>query len=202
MKEGFVYLDTVLPKVLWHAPYATTHNFTGSVVDGYRVNRVVGTWAMAGALYKALPRAAKWGYTLLLWDGYRPQRAVNCFLTWAHSPEDGRTKARHYPNIEKQDMVSLGYVMPKSAHSRGGAIDLTLCDPEWGWMAEMGGCFDLMDPRSHHGAKGLSPIESRNREILRELMEDCGFAAYEQEWWHYTLKEEPYPERYFDFPIE
>ena len=202
MTEGFVYLDAVLPGILWDAKYATEDNFTGSTVDGYRVNRVVGTCELAAALLNAMSVAAMWGYGLLLWDGYRPQRAVDCFLRWADAPEDGRTKARHYPNIAKGDIVSLGYVAAKSGHSRGSAIDLTLYDKERGQTVEMGGGFDLMDVRSHHGAEGLSPVAVRNREILREIMEKCGFNAYEQEWWHYVLKKEPYPNRYFDFPVE
>lgn len=202
MKEGFVYLDAALPGVFWDAKYATADNLTGSVVDGYDANRVVGTREMAEALSRAIPRAARHGFGLLLWDGYRPQRAVDCFLRWARSPEDGKTKARYYPNIGKQDLVPLGYLAERSGHSRGSAIDLTLCDPATGQTTEMGGTFDLMDARSHHGARGLSPEAAQNRALLREIMEKCGFDAYEQEWWHYSLKKEPYPDRSFDFPIE
>ncbi len=202
MKEGFVYLDDVLPGVFWDAKYATEDNFTGSVVDGYYANRIVGTCELAAALLSATSLAAMSGYGLLLWDGYRPQRAVDCFLRWADAPEDGRTKEKHYPNIGKGDIVPLGYVIAKSGHSRGSTIDLTLCDIENGQMVDMGGGFDLMDVRSHHGAEGLSPVAARNREILREIMEKCGFNAYEMEWWHYSLKKEPYPNHYFDFPVE
>lgn len=202
MTDGFVYLDAVLPGVFWDAKYYTADNFTGSAVDGYRVNRIVGTREMAAGLRGALSLAAERGYSLLLWDGYRPQRAVDCFLRWAVSPEDGKTKARHYPNIGKLDIVRLGYVIEKSGHSRGSAIDLTLCDPKDGRMVEMGGIFDLMDVRSHHGAEGLSAVAAENREILREIMEKSGFDAYEREWWHYSLKKEPYPNQYFDFPVE
>ncbi len=201
MMEGFVYLDDVLPGVFWDAKYAGADNLTGAAVDGYHVNRIIGTCEMAEALLEAVSLAAKQGYALLLWDGYRPQRAVDCFLRWANSPEDGRTKARHYPNIGKQEIVSLGYVMAKSGHSRGSAVDLTLCDCQ-GRTAEMGGGFDLMDVLSHHGAEGLPWVATRNRGILREIMEASGFNAYTQEWWHYSLQSEPYPDRYFDFPIE
>ena len=202
MTEGFVYLDEVLPGVFWDAKYASTDNFTGNVVDGYLVNRVVGTRELSEALLRAMPIVAKQGFGLFLWDGYRPKRAVHCFLRWADSPEDGRTKAKHYPNIDKREIVPLGYVAALSGHSRGGAIDLTLCDPGDGRLAEMGGTFDLMDARSRHGAAGISSAAIRNRAILRGIMEDCGFTAYEQEWWHYSLRDEPYPNRYFDFPIE
>lgn len=200
--NGFVYLDDALPDIFWDAKYASADNFTGTIVDGYCTRRVVGTQEMADALHKAVSLAAEQGLALLLWDGYRPQRAVDCFLRWADFPEDGRTKAKHYPNITKQELVPLGYIAPKSGHSRGSAIDLTLCDQKTGRSIEMGGDFDLMDVHSHHGAEGLSPIAVRNREILCSIMEASGFDAYKQEWWHYLLKDEPYPRQYFDFPIE
>ena len=202
MTEGFVYLDAVLSGVFWDAKYATADNFTGAVVEGYRANRVMGTREMADALLGAISLAEKRSCTLLLWDGYRPQRAVDCFLRWADAPEDGRTKSRHYPNIAKGKVVFLGYVAAKSGHSRGSAIDLTLCDLRTGHPLDMGGDFDLMDVRSHHGAEGIAPEPARNREILKGIMEASGFSAYDCEWWHYLLKDEPYPGRYFDFPIE
>jgi D-alanyl-D-alanine dipeptidase len=202
MRKGFVYLDAELPGVFWDAKYASADNFTGAVVDGYYANRVMGTREMADALLRAVSLAARRGCALLLWDGYRPQRAVDCFLRWADAPEDGRTKPRHYPNIGKGDIVPLGYVAAKSGHSRGSAIDLTLCDPVSGHPLDMGGGFDLMDVRSHHGAEGIAPEAAGNRDILKEIMQASGFLAYDCEWWHYLLKNEPYPGRYFDFPIE
>ncbi len=202
MLEGFVYMDEALPGIFWDAKYTTEDNFTGAAVDGYRINRVVGTHEMAEALGKAKNLAAVRGFGLLLWDGYRPQRAVDRFLRWAASPEDGGTKGKHYPNIDKADIVPLGYVATKSGHSRGSAIDLTLCEARSGHPADMGGDFDLMDVRSHHGAEGIAPEAARNRQTLKEIMEACGFSAYVCEWWHYLLKDEPYPGRYFDFPVE
>jgi D-alanyl-D-alanine dipeptidase len=202
MLEGFVFLDKALPGVFWDAKYATADNFTGAAVDGYGINRVVGAREMAAALQKAQRLAAAKGFGLLLWDGYRPQRAVDRFLCWAAGPEDGRTKEKHYPNIDKADIVPLGYVAARSGHSRGSAVDLTLCDLKSGQAVDMGGDFDQMDVRSHHGALGIAPEAARNRETLQGIMEASGFSAYECEWWHYLLKDEPYPGRYFDFPIE
>jgi D-alanyl-D-alanine dipeptidase len=125
---------------------------------------------------------------------------VDCFLRWASEPEDGRTKPRHYPNIERTQMLDLGYVAAKSGHSRGGTVDLTLYRLATGELAAMGGDHDLMDSVSHHGA-AVSPAESRNRETLCSVMEASGFRPYPAEWWHYTLREEPHPDTYFDFPI-
>lgn len=201
MNEGFVFVDEFVPGIRWDAKYATWDNFTGKPVDGYLANRIVGTKALCAALEEAQQRAGARGFGLLLWDGYRPQRAVDRFVRWSRQPEDGRTKPRHYPNIDRDDMFEMGYVATRSGHSRGSTVDLTLYHLDSGELAAMGGGHDLMDPRSHHGAIGLEQAAVRNREHLRSLMEDCGFRPYECEWWHYTLKGEPHPDAYFDFPI-
>ncbi|WEV26518.1 D-Ala-D-Ala dipeptidase VanX [Streptomyces sp. 71268] len=202
MMDGFVFVDELIPGIRWDAKYATWDNFTGKPVDGYLTNRIVGTRALCAALERAQEKANSLGFGLVLWDGYRPQRAVDCFLRWSRQPEDGRTKSRHYPNIERAEMFEKGYVATKSGHSRGSTVDLTLYDLTSGELASMGGGHDLMDSRSHHGAAGITRTEARNREHLRSVMEACGFAAYACEWWHYTLREEPYPDTYFDFPVE
>jgi zinc D-Ala-D-Ala dipeptidase len=201
METGFVFFDEVLSGVRWDAKYATWDNFTGTPVDGYEVNRIVGSDALADALLEAKTRAAAVGFGLLLWDAYRPQRAVNRFLEWSGQPEDGRTKARFYPNIDRAEMFTNGYVAPRSGHSRGSAVDLTLYHLDTGELAAMGGGHDFMDELSHHGARGVSGIEARNRRSLSSIMERSGFQRYECEWWHYSLRDEPYPDTYFDFPI-
>ena len=201
MIDDFVYVDDWVPGVRWDAKYATWDNFTGKPVDGYLANRIVGTPSLCTALGQAREKAASLGFGLLLWDGYRPQRAVDCFLRWSEQPEDGRTKLRHHPNIERPQMFEKGYVAAQSGHSRGGAVDLTLYHLADGELAAMGGRHDLMDPISHHRAAGITPVETRNREHLRSIMEDCGFDRYDCEWWHYTLRNEPHPDAYFDFPI-
>lgn len=201
MNRDFCFVDELVAGIRWDAKYATWDNFTGRPVDGYLANRIVGTRALCTALQRARDEAAARGLGLLLWDGYRPRRAVDCFLRWSRQPEDGRTKLRHYPNIEKAAMFDLGYVAERSAHTRGSTVDLTLYHLDSGELARMGGDFDLMDPVSHHAAGGLTHVEARNRQILRSLMEACGFRPYEREWWHYTLDDEPYPDTYFDFPI-
>jgi zinc D-Ala-D-Ala dipeptidase len=159
MNGEFVFVDELVPGIRWDAKYATWDNFTGRPVDGYGANRIVGAKALCAPLEDAREGAASLGFGLLLWDGYRPQRAVDCFLRWSKQPENGRKKLRHYPNIERAVKVEKGYVAAKSGHSRGSSVDLTL------------------------------------------LHLACGFSSYECEWWHYTLKAEPYPDTYFDFPI-
>lgn len=201
MMNGFVFVDESVPGVRWDAKYATWDNFTGKPVEGYLVNRIVGTRDLCVALGSAQEKAAPFGFGLLLWDGYRPQRAVDCFLRWSQRLEDGTRKDRHYPNIDKAEMFERGYIAKESGHSRGSTVDLTLYHLATGELAPMGGDHDVMDSISHHGAHGVTPVEARNRRYLRSIMESCGFAAYESEWWHYTLKDEPYPDTYFDFPI-
>jgi D-alanyl-D-alanine dipeptidase len=201
MEKGFVFLDEMLHGIRWDAKYATWDNFTGKPVDGYEVNRIAGTHDVALALMEAQKRAETLGYGLLLWDGYRPKRAVDCFLRWSEQPEENLTKDRYYPNIQRTDMVVKGYVASQSSHSRGSAVDLTLYHLDTGELVSMGGGFDFMDERSHHEAKGLSYAETQNRNCLRSIMESSGFEHYRFEWWHYVLKNEPYPDSYFDFPV-
>jgi D-alanyl-D-alanine dipeptidase len=201
MREALLFVDELVSPIRWDAKYATWDNFTGRPVDGYLANRIVGTRALCDALERAREIAAARGFGLLLWDGYRPQRAVDCFVRWAQEPEDGRTKHRHYPNIARADMLHEGYVSARSGHTRGSAVDLTLYHLATGERASMGGEHDLMDARSHHGAPGLTPVEASNRACLCSIMEASGFARYEREWWHYALKDEPFPDTYFDVPI-
>lgn len=201
MNGAFVFVDEVVRGVRWDAKYATWDNFTGKPVDGYVANRIVGTRVLCAALERARDAAAARGFGLLLWDGYRPQRAVDCFMRWAREPEDGRTKPRHYPNIDRADMFRRGYVAAKSGHSRGSSVDLTLFHLASGELAAMGGGHDLMDAVSHHGAPAIAPAEAANRQQLSSIMTASGFRRYDCEWWHYTLADEPFPDTYFDFPI-
>jgi D-alanyl-D-alanine dipeptidase len=201
MKEDFVFVDEFVPGVRWDCKYATWDNFTGTPVDGYLVNRIVGTKALCAALDAAQENAASLGFGLVLWDGYRPQRAVDRFLQWSRQQEDGRTKQRHYPNIARAEIIEKGYVATRSAHSRGSTVDLTLYHLATGELAHMGGDHDLMDPVSHHEAPGITQLEADNRRLLHSVMASCGFSSYQSEWWHYTLNDEPYPDTYFDFPV-
>jgi D-alanyl-D-alanine dipeptidase len=201
MNDDFVFVDEWVPEIRWDAKYATSDNFTGKPVDGYLAHRMVGTKALCLALERARVMAESLGFGLFLWDCYRPQRAVDRFIRWSKEPEDGRTKLRHYPHIDRAAMFEQGYVAIRSGHSRGSTVDLTLYHLATGELAAMGGDHDLMDSISHHGAEGITPDEARNRETLCSIMEACGFRRYDREWWHYTLDDEPFPDTYFDFPI-
>lgn len=199
LNKRFIYLDEAVPGIAWDAKYATNDNLTGAPLDGYLVNRVVGTRALGAALKKAAAHFAQNGYGLFIFDAYRPARAVKAFARWAAQPEDLKTKQRHYPNVDKKELFRRGYIAERSGHSRGSSIDLTLTKD--GRALDMGGIFDLMDDVSHHSHPMPDAI-AQNRQMLKAGMEACGFRAYEGEWWHYNLAEEPYPDTYFDFPIE
>ena len=202
MSDGFVFIDEAVPGVRWDSKYATWDNFTGKPVDGYLVNRIVGTAALGDALARARDEAASRGFGLLLWDGYRPQRATERFIQWSEEPEDGAKKQRHYPNIERNQMFDLGYVAARSGHSRGSTVDLTIFHLQSGELVDMGGDHDVMDEISHHGAAGVTAAQTANRESLLQIMERSGFNRYDEEWWHYSLANEPHPDTYFDFVIE
>ena len=201
MNGDFVHVDDWVPGIRWDAKYATWDNFTGRPVDGYLANRIVGTKALCAGLQLAQERAASLGFGLLVWDAYRPQRAVDRFVRWSREPDDGRTKARHYPGIDRRQMFEQGYVATRSGHSRGSTVDLTLYHLRSGELADMGGHHDLMDPVSRHGAARIGAEATRNRRHLCSIMEESGFHRYDCEWWHYTLVDEPYPHTYFDVAI-
>ena len=202
LEKGFVYLDEYIPTVKWDAKYAGCDNFTGRPVDGYFSNRVVIHEKAAEAVKKAQETFLMDGYCIFAYDAYRPVRAVNDFLKWMEEPEDDKRKAIHYPNIDKRDMLALGYVAGKSGHSRGSTIDLTLVYNETGEEVDMGGIFDLMDEKSHTLSKQITPEQLKNRLYLRKIMMDNGFTDYDCEWWHFRLVDEPFTDTYFDFAIE
>lgn len=200
MKSGFVDLAQYLPGLAVEARYATCENLTGHPLAGYRAEKALATVEAAQALRKAFDLARELGYGMLVYDAYRPQKAVDDFVRWSEAPEDGLTKARYYPALEKTRLFPLGYIARKSGHSRGSTIDLTLTKD--GVAVDMGGGFDLMDEQSHHNAPGLTPEQEENRRRLCAIMGYAGFAPYECEWWHYRLMKEPCPDTYFDFDIE
>ena len=199
MEKNFVDLAACLPGLAVEARYATAHNLAGHPLAGYCAKKALATLEAAQALGKAFALAQQLGYGMLVYDAYRPQKAVDDFVRWSEMPEDGLTKAEFYPALEKTQLFPLGYIARKSGHSRGSTIDLTLTRD--GVPVDMGGGFDLMDERSHHNAPGLTAHQEENRRRLCAIMAYAGFAPYECEWWHYRLMKEPCPDCYFDFDI-
>ena len=196
----FVDLTEAVPGVLAEVRYATCHNLTGHPLAGYTAPRALATREAAQALSVAFAQAQRLGYGMLVYDAYRPQKAVDDFVRWSRLPEDGATREEFYPHLDKGQLFPQGYIALRSGHSRGSTIDLTLTDAS-GRPVDMGGGFDLMDVRSHHNAPGMTAEQERHRRTLCALMAYAGFAPYECEWWHYRLMKEPYPDEAFDFDI-
>ena len=201
LPTGFVFVRDVIPSAREDIRYAGRHNFMGRPADGYAAARAVLTCEAAHALKHAADAFAAQGYTLLIYDGYRPQRAVNHFARWAEDESDTLAKAEFYPTLDKRELFPLGYIALRSGHSRGSTVDLTLLDSH-GNPLDMGGEFDWFSPVSGHDYSALTQAQKQNRLLLKKGMEEAGFAPYSEEWWHYRLKDEPYPDTYFDFPID
>jgi len=201
LPEGFVYVNDVIPSVKVDMRYYTENNFVGSRIDGYNANRAILTVQAAYALSNAATTLAEDGYTLLIYDAYRPAKAVEHFVRWANDPEDQKMKADYYPEINKESLINYGYISQKSGHSRGSSIDLTLLDSQ-GNLADMGGTFDLFSNVSHSDTDAfITETQAANRNLLKKAMEDAGFMISVQEWWHFKLINEPYVDEYFDFDI-
>lgn len=200
--EGFVYIHKIIPSVHYEIRYAGDHNFIGQPIDGYKKPVALLTTEAAEALKKASESLEAKGYELKIFDAYRPQRAVNMFMAWAKDPEQVEMKKEFYPEVNKRDLFKLGYIASKSGHTRGSTVDLSLVEKATGKEVDMGSPYDFFGPVSHHGTGEITPQQTRNRELLLRAMQDAGFRSYSEEWWHYTLRNEPYPETYFDFPVQ
>ena len=199
--SGFVLVSEAVPDALQDIRYDTSDNFVGAPIDGYEEPVALLTREAAAALKAASDELAEKGYGLKIFDAYRPRRAVAHFLRWAKDPKDTRTKARFYPNLPKNQILARGYLAARSGHSRGSTVDLTLIDKKTGRELDMGGTFDLFDQRSHPDFRGLTPGQRENRMILRRAMLAHSFRPIGEEWWHFTLKNEPFPKTYFNFPV-
>jgi len=196
-----VDLAGVAPSIALDIRYAGSDNFVGAPVDGYGAPRCWLTRPAAEALALVQRDLASEGLGLLVYDCYRPQRAVDHFVRWAADPTDLATKAEHYPNVAKDRLFAEGYVAARSSHSRGSTVDLTLVRRADGEPLDMGSPWDFFDPLSHGDSRAVSRQARSHRMRLRAVMDRHGFEPYEPEWWHFTLRDEPFPDRYRDVPI-
>jgi len=222
--NGFVDIINVIPDIILDLRYSTNHNFLGVPVDGYIAKKCYITKAAADSLAKVQAELRKFSLSLKLYDAYRPQRAVDHFVRWAKDLDDTLTKKEFYPTINKDRLFIAGYIAEKSGHSRGSTIDLTVVpiplpsQPDFDIKnqcecyesvekrfqdnsIDMGTGFDCFHSFSHTESKEISPQQRANRMLLRTLMEKYGFRNLAEEWWHYTLINEPFPNTYFDFEI-
>lgn len=226
MPDCFVDVKDVAPSIIIDIRYFTAHNFVGKKIDGYNAPRCILTRQAAQALSRVQNALQSFSLSLKIYDCYRPQRAVNHFVRWALDINDTRMKNEFYPTIDKKDLFRDGYIAEKSGHSRGSTVDLTIvptpalqqevyvpgktlyeCYLPVGQRfkdnsIDMGTGFDCFHELSHPGNTKVTLDARIGRMLLKTLMEGQGFRNYDQEWWHFTLKDEPFPDRYFDFLIE
>ena len=200
--SGFVVLGEFIPDIIQEIRYYSTYNFVGDRIDGYQQPCALMTIEAAQALKNVSDYVKKFGYRLKIYDAYRPQMAVDHFVRWAKDPNDKRMKKYFYPKIDKTRLFPEEYIMEKSGHTRGSTVDLTLFDMRTGKEVDMGGTFDYFGELSHPDYTGkLTKKQIKNRQILRDAMLRHGFKPLASEWWHFTLKDEPYPDTYFTFPV-
>ena len=199
-KSNFVPVYTVIDDAAFDIRYYSSNNFTGNRIDGYKAPIAYMTKEGVKALSKAADDLRKQGYRLLIWDTYRPQKAVDNFVVWIKDPNDEGDR-NFYPDLKKSDLVKGGYIATKSSHTRGSTVDLTLIKKD-GSFVDMGGTFDLFSEISHPDYKKLTREQKKNRKILHKAMIKAGFGGIDSEWWHYTLVNEPYPDTYFNFDVE
>lgn len=202
LPEGFVYVKDHIPDLEVELRYFTDHNFVGIPIEGYRANRLILTKNATDALKKVQEEIRNQNLCLKVYDGYRPQRAVNHFVEWAKKLEDTINKGEFYPEVKKQFLFQEGYIASKSGHSRGSTIDLTVTNGETGEPLDMGGSYDFFGEQSWLDYTNLTEAQMKNREILQSAMLKHNFRNYPKEWWHFTLRWEPFPDTYFDFLVE
>ena len=187
--------------VIFEIRYYSTYNFVGDRIDGYEEPLAFMTKEAADALKEVSDDVKDDGYRLKIYDAYRPQEAVTNFVEWAKDEDDTRMKEYFYPELDKDVLFPQGYIAEHSGHSRGSTVDLTLFDMETEKEVDMGGTFDYFGEESHPDYKGITEEQYNNRMILREAMTEHGFKPLPEEWWHFTLENEPYPDTYFTFPV-
>lgn len=220
--NGFVHISDVIPDAILEIRYYSTYNFIGDRIHGYEAPTALLTVEAAKALKAVSDDVKPLGYRLKIFDAYRPQQAVTHFVNWAKDPTDTRMKAYFYPNLSKNDLIHKGYIAEKSSHSRGSTVDLTLFDMATGKEVDMGAPFDLFGKESHPDWCGnpesnnytgnypedtipsgnqINGAQFHNRMLLRQAMIRRGFTTLPNEWWHFTLANEPYPNTYFNYPV-
>ncbi len=182
--------------------YFSTDNFVGERISGYLTPDIMMTKPTYTALLQVAEELGAFGIGLKVFDAYRPQQAVDHFVRWAEDLEDTRMKSRYYPRIDKANLFRDGYIASRSSHSRGSTVDLTLIDLGTGEELDMGTCWDFFDLRSWGESEQVNEIQRANRALLRSIMTQHGFSPLREEWWHFTLVDEPFPDTFFDFPVK
>ena len=199
--SDFVLLSEAVPDAILEIRYYTTYNFIGDRIDGYEEPLALLTKEAAAALKAASDELVREGYRIKVFDAYRPQKAVSHFMRWVSDKADVRMKPYFYPELDKDMLIPQGYIAEHSGHSRGSAVDITLFDMDDVRDADMGGTYDYFGELSHSDYMDITEEQYANRMLLRKAMVNNGFTPYHEEWWHFLLKNEPFPDTYFTFPI-
>ncbi|ULC58945.1 M15 family metallopeptidase [Flaviramulus sp. BrNp1-15] len=202
LPNGFVYVKDVIPDLEVELRYNTSNNFLGKRVDGYHANNLILTVQAANALKLVHEALQEQNLCLKVYDGYRPQQAVNHFVTWTRDLNDTINKHAFYPEVRKRYLFKAGYISSKSGHSRGSTVDLTIIDGNTGEALDMGSPYDFFGEESWVSYKNITEEQKANRQLLQKIMSTYGFRNYPKEWWHFTLRGEPFPNTFFDFPIK
>ena len=199
--SDFVLISDVIPDCILEIRYYSTYNFVGTRIDGYEEPLAFLTKEAAAALKEVSDELITKGYRLKIYDAYRPQKAVDHFVRWSKDTEDTAMKEYFYPDLDKSVLFDQMYIMEYSGHSRGSTVDLTLFDMKTEKEADMGGTFDYFGELSHPDYTEITEEQYANRMLLRDVMIRHGFKPLESEWWHFTLEDEPFPDTYFNFPV-
>lgn len=202
LPEGFVYVKDEIPSIALEMRYFGTNNFVGAKVDGYEAEKCILSKSATLALRKVQEELQKKGLGIKIYDAYRPQRAVDHFRRWARNLKDTLTKQQFYPDVAKKDLFKLEYIATKSRHSSGSTVDITIIDLETKKELDMGSSYDFFGKISWVNYKELTKTQLENRQLLQSIMLKHGFRNYPQEWWHFTLRGEPFKNQYFDFIIQ
>lgn len=223
LPSNFVYLKDLAPDIQQDMRYATKNNFVGRPIVGYLAGKCILTKKAANALKQAQKIAKTYGYSLKVYDCYRPQRAVDDFYQWSQRQRSKVYDQAFYPRVKKSQLFQRGYIARYSGHTRGSTVDLTLVPakrqrlerqhrsiercyaPTSDYLTDnsidMGTRFDCLDPSAHFHYAKQSKKQYANRKMLRKIMRQAGFKPYHKEWWHFSLSNEPYPKQYFDFLV-
>jgi len=201
-RAKFVTIQKAIPSIKVELRYATNNNFIGKPINGYHSQKAIITIETIPALKKVQQELEKKGLSLIIYDSYRPQKAVNHFVKWAKDINDTLMKQQFYPNVAKKNLFKFGYIASRSRHSSGSTVDVSIFSNKTNKVLDMGSNYDFFEQKSWVNYKNLTPIQKKNRQLLQSVMLKNGFRNYPKEWWHFTLRHEPYRNVYFDFDVE
>jgi len=202
LPKGFSYVSEIDATIKKELRYATSNNFIGKPIDGYLKDSLIVSTPAAKALKEIQTKLMLSGLSLKIFDAYRPQQSVDHFVRWAKVMNDTLMKQLYYPNVQKSELFTLGFIASKSGHTRGSTVDICIVDVKKNKELDMGSSYDFFGEKSHPFYKKITEAQMKNRMLLRTIMIKNGFIPYDNEWWHFTLKDEPYPTTYFNFLIE